>query len=61
MAASLKGKRMPITTPPYQIPSVDIDIFSLVTTFKYKFSVHLWDLSHIEKGLAIDFCASKLG
>jgi hypothetical protein len=24
MAASLKGKRTPITTPPYQVPSVDI-------------------------------------
>jgi hypothetical protein len=37
MAASLKGKRTPITTPPYQVPSVDITpdppIFSLVTTF----------------------------
>jgi hypothetical protein len=30
-------KRMPITTPPYQVPSVDVTpdppIFSLVTTF----------------------------
>jgi hypothetical protein len=38
MAASLKGKRTPITTPPYQVPSVNITpdppIFSLVTTFK---------------------------
>jgi hypothetical protein len=38
MAASLKVKRTPITTPPYQVPSVDITpdppIFSLVTTFK---------------------------
>ncbi len=38
MAASLKYKRTPITTPPYQVPSVDVDpdppIFSLVTTFK---------------------------
>ncbi len=38
MVVSLKGKRMPITTPPYQVPSVDITpdtpIFSLVTTFK---------------------------
>jgi hypothetical protein len=38
MAASVKGKRTPITTPPYQVPSVDITreppIFSLVTTFK---------------------------
>jgi hypothetical protein len=37
MAASLKGKRTPITTPPYQVPSIDITpdppIFSLVTTF----------------------------
>jgi hypothetical protein len=24
MAASLKDKRTPITTPPYQVPSVDI-------------------------------------
>jgi hypothetical protein len=41
MAASLKGKRTPITTPPYQVPSVDITqdppIFSLVTTFKVYF------------------------
>jgi hypothetical protein len=39
MAASLKDKRTPITTPPYQVPSVDVTpdppIFSLVTTFKY--------------------------
>jgi hypothetical protein len=38
MAASLKEKRTPITTPPYQVPSVDVapdpPIFSLVTTFK---------------------------
>ncbi len=38
MAASLKGKRTPITTPPYQVPSVNVTpdppIFSLVTTFK---------------------------
>ncbi len=40
MAASLKGKRTPITTPPYQVPSVDITpdppIFSLVTTFNWR-------------------------
>jgi hypothetical protein len=38
MAASLKGKRTPITTPSYQLSSVDVTpdlpIFSLVTTFK---------------------------
>jgi hypothetical protein len=38
MAASLKDKRTPITTPPYQVPCVDVTpdppIFSLVTTFK---------------------------
>jgi len=38
MAALLKDKRTPITTPPYQVPSVDVTsdppIFSLVTTFK---------------------------
>jgi hypothetical protein len=37
MAASLKDKRTPITTPPYQVPSVDVTpdppIFSLATTF----------------------------
>ncbi len=37
MAASLKDKRTPITTPPYQVPSVNVTpdppIFSLVTTF----------------------------
>ncbi len=41
MAASLKDKRTPITTPPYQVPSVDVTpdppIFSLVTTFKGEF------------------------
>jgi hypothetical protein len=41
MAASLKDKRTPITTPPYQVPSVDVipdpPIFSLVTTFKSNF------------------------
>jgi hypothetical protein len=38
MAASSKDKRMPIATPPYQVPSVDATpdqpIFSLATTFK---------------------------
>ncbi len=38
MAAPLKYKRTPITTPPYQVPSVDVTpdppFFSLVTTFK---------------------------
>jgi hypothetical protein len=38
MAASLKDKRTPITTPPYQVPGVDVTpdppIFLLVTTFK---------------------------
>jgi hypothetical protein len=38
MAASSKDKRTPITTPPYQVPSVDATpdqpIFALVTTFK---------------------------
>ncbi len=37
MAASLKDKRTPITSPLYQVPSVDFTpdppIFSLVTTF----------------------------
>jgi hypothetical protein len=37
MAASSKDKRTPITTPPYQVPSVDVTpdppIFLLVTTF----------------------------
>ncbi len=41
MAASLKYKRTPITTPPYQVPSVDVTpdppIFSLVTTFNITF------------------------
>jgi hypothetical protein len=40
MAASLNDKRTPITTPPYQVPSVDVTpdppIFSLVTTFKQR-------------------------
>jgi hypothetical protein len=36
MAAALKDKRTPITTPPYQVPSVDPPIFSLVTTFNYQ-------------------------
>ncbi len=42
MAALLKDKRTPITTPPYQVPNVDVTpdppIFSLVTTFKMKIS-----------------------
>ena len=49
MAASLKDKRTPITTPPYQVPSVDVTpdppIFSLVTTFK----VVIWIKVHIQK------------
>ncbi len=51
MAASLKGKIMPITTPPYQVLSVDITtdppIFSLVTTFKSKFRLVTLGLSGI--------------
>jgi hypothetical protein len=43
MAASLKDKITPITTPPYQVPSVDVTpdppIFSLVTTFKLPFRI----------------------
>jgi hypothetical protein len=43
MAASSKDKRTPITTPPYQVPSVDATsdqpIFSLVTTFKQIFEI----------------------
>jgi hypothetical protein len=43
MAASLKDKRTPITTPPYQVPSVDVTqdppIFLLVTTFKNNIKV----------------------
>jgi hypothetical protein len=43
MAASLKDKRTPITTPPYQVPIVDVTLdlptFSLDTTFKAKYSV----------------------
>jgi hypothetical protein len=46
MAASLKVKRTPITTPPYQVPSVDITpdspIFSLVTSFKQDFLLVLF-------------------
>jgi hypothetical protein len=38
MAVSLKDKRTPVTTPPYQVPSVDVTpdppTFSLDTTFK---------------------------
>jgi hypothetical protein len=38
MVSSFKDKRTPITTPSYQLPSVDVTpdppIFSLVTTFK---------------------------
>jgi hypothetical protein len=38
MAASSKDKRTPFTTPPYQVPSVDVTLdpptFSLDTTFK---------------------------
>jgi hypothetical protein len=49
MAASLKGKRTPITTPPYQVPSVDITtdppIFSLVTTFNTCFYKEIGVLS----------------
>jgi hypothetical protein len=41
MAASLKDKRTPITTHPYQVPSVDVTpdppIFSLVTTFNVQY------------------------
>jgi hypothetical protein len=43
MAALLKYKRTPITTPPYQVPSVDVTpdpaIFSLVTTFKQHMNI----------------------
>ncbi len=40
VVSSLTDKKTPITTPPYQVPSVDVTpdlpIFSLVTTFKVK-------------------------
>jgi hypothetical protein len=42
MAASTSDKRMPITTPSYNVPSVDVTpdppAFSLDTTFKRDFS-----------------------
>jgi hypothetical protein len=55
MAATLKVKRTPITTPPYRVPSADITpdppIFSLVTTFNLSLSQiqifdHLWLRMH---------------
>jgi hypothetical protein len=53
MAASLKGKRTPITTPLYQVPSVDITpdppIFSLVTTFNVALIVTLYLLCYFFK------------
>ena len=46
---------MPITTPPYQVPSVDITpdppIFSLVTTFNaYQYLVIICNLPHLRDG-----------
>ncbi len=58
MAASLKDKRTPITTPPYQVPSVDVTpdppIFSLVTTFKS--IIYRWC-----RGLRLDLVPSSAG
>jgi hypothetical protein len=52
MAASLKDKRTPIATPPYQVPCVDVTpdppIFSLVTTFKVSYR-----LSFEKSGVAL--------
>ncbi len=48
MAASLKNKRTPITSPPYQVTSVDVTpdthIFSLVTTFKLPTVLRIRDI-----------------
>jgi hypothetical protein len=45
MAALLKDKRTPITTPPYQVSSVDVTqdppFFSLVTTFN---DTRIWQI-----------------
>jgi hypothetical protein len=50
MAASSNDKRTPITTPPYQVPSVDVTpdppTFSLDTTFNT-----IFDSPNAEKGL----------
>jgi hypothetical protein len=54
MAASLKDKRTPITTPQYQVPSVDVTpdppIFSLVTTFNDNFYLGLSLFLHGSRG-----------
>jgi hypothetical protein len=52
MEASLKDKRTLITTPPYQVPSVDVTpdppIFSLVTTFNdWKFAEKIKKMPYI--------------
>jgi hypothetical protein len=53
MAASLKDKRTPITTPPYQVPSVDVTLdpptFSLDTTFKNEKMLTGTALQHFKK------------
>ncbi len=63
MAASLKGKRTPITTPPYQVPSVDITpdppIFSLVTTVnKTYFYASYWSVLQAFDSHWLDECAN---
>jgi hypothetical protein len=46
IAASSKDKRMPITTPPYKVPSDDVTpdqhTFSLVSTFRSTQKQKLW-------------------
>ncbi len=46
---------MPITTPPYQVPSVDVTpdppIFSLVTTFKVLLAEHSYTNQYCGSGL----------
>jgi hypothetical protein len=55
MAASLKDKRTPITTPPHQVPSVDVTpdppIYSLVTTFNYNFKQIFLCVPHSDGGI----------
>jgi hypothetical protein len=58
MAASLKDKRTPITTPPYQVPNIDVTpdppIFSLVTTFNNSLKIiHLIQGDFEEKKISI--------
>ncbi len=62
MAASVSDKRMPITTPPYKVTSVDVTpdppTFSLDTTFKALVSAPRTNYSRCFQRYYLKLCSS---